>query len=508
MITGFLFDTLPGLWLRFLSLLSDSWCFGLLRRCWRWLRGICYGSFLGRCLARPKRQAYERSQVFAWLDRALAGLLSALHRLIARLTPALSASLTGGLCRQLRRRCPWLDFEFVCGVAMLFLFLCPGERWHNVYALVMGVALLALLLVLLAENRRPALSFRALGLPVLCFALASVVGVGIAANLGEAVRVFTFFVSAFILGLVVAVSVSDQEKLKKLLSFFYLAMLITAAVAFYQRVMGVEVDASLTDLELNEGMPGRVYSTFENPNNYAEYIVLLLPMALAYCTMLSRRKLRLGAILLLILPVGALLMTYSRSGWVSFALAVMVFVFFYDKRLLLPLLALCIMAIPLLPETIYNRILTIGTTADSSNMYRVYIWDSALQMLRHHGIAGLGLGPANFRAVYLAYAHAEALPAPHSHMLALEIWLEMGLLGILSFLAYYLSTLRNAIASFKAADKSVRIVLIAGVSALVGVAFQATAEYIWYYPRVMFSFFLLMGLLTASTNIARQKSSL
>ena len=42
----------------------------------------------------------------------------------------------------------------------------------------------------------------------------------------------------------------------------------TSLYAFYQRAVGVAVSSSLTDLELNKCVPGRVFSSFGNPNNY------------------------------------------------------------------------------------------------------------------------------------------------------------------------------------------------------------------------------------------------
>src|SRR5699024_8404156 len=99
------------------------------------------------------------------------------------------------------------------------------------------------------------------------------------------------------------------KQLKVLLCFLWLALMLTSLYAVYQGIVGVEVDLSLTDTELNAGMPGRVYSTFENPNNYAELIVMLVPFAAALA--LSEKKIWLRICLLgsLILPLGAIGLT-------------------------------------------------------------------------------------------------------------------------------------------------------------------------------------------------------
>ena len=188
----------------------------------------------------------------------------------------------------------------------------------------------------------------------------------------------------------------------------------------------------------------------------------------------------------------------------SFALAAVVFLALWDKRLLPLIPVAAVLAIPLLPETVFNRILTIGNTADSSNMYRIYIWGSTLEMIRDYGLTGIGLGPENFIPLYDFYSHPNASIAPHSHMLYLEIWLEMGLLGIVSFLGMYLGIIRRGLRAIRHADPLVRHVLIACVSSLVGVSFVGAAEYIWFYPRVMFAFFIVLGVTLAAAKLAEE----
>ena len=54
------------------------------------------------------------------------------------------------------------------------------------------------------------------------------------------------------------------------------------------------------------------------------------------------------------------------------------------------------------------------------------------------------------------------------------------------------------------ADSMVRYVLIACASSLVGVSFVGAAEYIWFYPRVMFAFFIIMGVTLAAVKLSEQ----
>ena len=526
MITGFVFDVLPGLLYRLEELIRESAIFHLLQWLWqafteslifravravyRWVRGLCYESLIGHILARHRHEGriYEGSFIAFLFDGVMGGITWLLRKLMWLLTLGTYDSAILSLGRRALARLPWLDFEVVSGGAVLFLLLCPSGYWRNIYALAIGLLLLAGLIILAAVQNRPALRLSTIGMPLLVFAFFSAVGVGVAPDRSEGIRVFCFFLAAFLFCAAIAGSVTDERRLKKLLAFIYVGVVAAAAVAIVQRFTGVSVSTSLTDVMTNRGMPGRVYSVYENPNNYAEIIVLLFPAAAAWCTMLEEKYQRIYAMAGLVLPVVALLMTYSRSGWISFALAAVVFLFFYQKKVLPVFFLLALLAVPLLPQTVWNRILTIGSKLDSSNMYRIYIWNAVLDMLGDYGLIGIGLGPGNFRPVYLLYCVEYAEPAPHAHMLYLEVWIEMGLLGIVSYLTYYLTIVRNAVANLAQASKPVRMTLIAGVSSLTGIAFLASAEYIWYYPRVLFCFFILTGIMAACVSMTKERISL
>ena len=55
----------------------------------------------------------------------------------------------------------------------------------------------------------------------------------------------------------------------------------------------------------NKDMPGRVFSTLGNPNNYAEFLVLFMPFAMSF--VLGKKKWNVSKLLLcagMLLPLG------------------------------------------------------------------------------------------------------------------------------------------------------------------------------------------------------------
>jgi len=502
MITYLIFDLLP-VWLGKLGKTArDSAIYRFLALLWRKCAGLVRESFCARLWqgSRRLRGWIETSVLLSWADAVIRWLTEFVGKCFGWIVRPLCGSfIASRLCR-----IPRYNFAWFFGLVFAACYLCPGPLWRNQYALILSFLLFGATLLDSWNSDRLPFRVRDLSLGLVGFMLACLLAVFQAENRNEAMRVFCFYLSAFLLCMSLVGTVTNRGRLVSVLGFIYLTLVLTGLLAIWQRIVGVEASASLTDLNMNAGMPGRVYSTLENPNNYAEFIVLTFPVSLVFCAGIVDRRWKTICTASLVIPIAALLMTYSRSSWVSFALAAVVFLALWDKRLLPLVVVAAVVALPILPDSIFNRILTIGNTADSSNAYRLYIWDSGLQMIRDYGLTGIGLGPVNFIPLYAQYCDPAASVAYHCHMLYLEVWLEMGILGIVSFGMFYLGLIRRGIRAMKHADPLLRYVLIAAVSSLAGVSFVSAVEYIWFYPRVLFAFFILVGVTLAAVKLAEE----
>ena len=125
---------------------------------------------------------------------------------------------------------------------------------------------------------------------------------------------------------------------------------------------------------------------------HLELLVMLIPLDLGILLSAKTVRGRFWSFVALIPCVAAIGFTYSRSGWIGLALAVCVFIALENWRLVPVMLVLGVCAIPFLPETIYNRILTIGNMKDSSTSYRFAIYDASADLMRDHWYKGVGLG--------------------------------------------------------------------------------------------------------------------
>ena len=496
-ITGHL---IVRIWEFFKEKLYGSLFFSLLCAFSDWVsekvRGSLIYDWLGRGVFTERFYAPSRFyKIIGFIFDKFITLLRKIADLFLRIT---NGSLTGAAVKWLWRVFK-VDVMFAVFVGLMFV--APHERWNNLFlffgAVIFGVwTLLAIALGEVKKSRGFTVS-----LSLLVFMLAVLIGFSMATSLSDALRILLFIFSSITFAMVIAVSVDTKEKLTRFMSVVLAFVALTALYGVAQRFMGVEIDEEFVDLTANEGMPGRVFSTFANPNNFAELLILFMPFFVPlfiFSKKLWQKMLCAGGFGL---SLAALLMTYSRSCWVGFALAAVLFVALYDKRLLIPCAVLAAAAVPFLPSSIMNRIFTIGSMNDSSNSYRLYIWDSCLRMIRDYFVTGVGLGPGSFHAVYPGYASSIAVTAPHSHMLYLEIWLETGILGFLSFFGFMFATVKKTAGTMRRMDKELRTYAIAGLSSLLGIAFVCCAEYIWFYPRVMAAFWIVPAILIATVNV-------
>ena len=57
----------------------------------------------------------------------------------------------------------------------------------------------------------------------------------------------------------------------------------------------------------------------------------------------------------------------------------------------------------IIPETMVERMMSVGNLGDSSTSYRVFIWLGTLEMLKNFWLGGIGMGEGAFRTVYPLY---------------------------------------------------------------------------------------------------------
>ena len=489
------------------SVLSDSWPDSapgrLFGRIGRAIRGQVERSavcrFVWREGALPRGWPYSLScRFFTALINLPCALVKWIYKVGRRLW---DGSLAFGLVSGLGGA----SFAFL-GLFLLVMLCAPHELWNNLYGLMGALVLTVLFILGSAARPRLRLELDRLGPYVTLYMGLVVYGLAGSMSTSMSVRFFAFHLTSFLLVLLTVSCVRKYEQLQLMVVLAVAGITVAALYGCYQGYVGVEIVPSQQDMIVNEGMPGRVYSFFDNPNNFAELLAMFIPLDLAL--LLNARGWRGRVLALFSLGVcgAAIGLTYGRASWLGLALALVVFLGLMNWRFIPLFIVLGLCAIPLLPQTIYNRILTIGNTQDSSTRYRFSIYAATGDLLKHYWLRGVGLGSDVMQAVFRAYyppMSNGAYPI-HTHNNYLQMWVEAGLAGAVVYVAMLLHQLKNGVKSvFACTDRRVKAMLSAAVAGLCGIMLISVAEYTWFYPRNMFVFWFIFGIIGAGVKLSR-----
>lgn len=498
-----------------MTLLRESYLYHL----WLVLLAVYDGSALHRLLAGAgawcSRQIDEshvlrplcREGVVAraWPDSTLCRLLTwlinlpgcLLHRLYNAFQLTFEDSFFARLAFAMGEETAVAQFWCIC-----LLWIIPFTHWNNAYSLMGFAALLVLFHAGAMRQKNFRLDLANTGFYPLVLFGAMFLAVFFSYAPSLSLRFLFYHISAALCVLVTVSAVRCTEDLKRLAAGGAVCVAVSGAYGILQRIQGVEVSSSTVDLKVNAGMPGRVVSIFDNANAFAEVLILLIPLVLALILCSRHLFSKLLACGVFVVGMAALGMTYSRASWVGGACAAVVFVFLWKSKLIPAFIVLCCMAVPFLPTTIWNRILTIANPSDSSTASRVPLLQAALEVIRSRPIRGAGLGTAAPQA-YIAewnLYHAD-FPYVHSHNFYLEVWVEAGLLGVIGFVASMLWNIkRSAHAVRHSSDSAARTITCAAASALCGAMVCGLADYLWNYPRVMCIFWFVFAVALAGVK--------
>jgi putative inorganic carbon (hco3(-)) transporter len=307
------------------------------------------------------------------------------------------------------------------------------------------------------------------------------------------------------------------------ISAFVFAGLLVSLYGLYQYKIGVAPLATWEDPTL-ESKTTRIYSTLNNPNLLAGYLVALLPLSFA----LTAAALGAKKFLLSFLPAistgaifAALLLTGSRGGFIAlgaiaFILGVIVFEWLWVEKpktrtllmggaILTPVLI--VGALQLFPS-IEQRITSIFAGREhSSNSYRMNVWESSWQMLLDNWWIGIGPGNKTFRLAYGLYMRS-GFDALGTYCVPLEVAVETGVIGLVLFALLIVLTLSRAHLTFwQSQNISVRWLSIGIAAAIVGVMAHGLVDTVFYRPQVQLIFWFLLAASVALRQSCLQKNT-
>ncbi len=239
-----------------------------------------------------------------------------------------------------------------------------------------------------------------------------------------------------------------------------------------------------------------------NPNEFAAS--LLLPISLGIGAFLGSRKIhgRVAALAALAVTAFALLLTMSRGSFLAVGVMVLVYIarLGVDRRILIALGVLVALGFAL-PTLFYERLSDVFV---SRGQGRLDIWYVGWEVLKHNALLGVGL--ANFPAAYSQYAGSAPVfrglaRAPHN--IYLEVWAEMGIVGMMLFIFALRAQFQSLYRAMDKVSGSARSYLVAYEAAAWGLLVHAfVANLLWRK-----SLWMCWALMTVAAQVSQSEDA-
>lgn len=328
--------------------------------------------------------------------------------------------------------------------------------------------LLAVWLMRMIARRKVHLFWPPLTLPLLLFVMTLVASLLVAFSVEHGVKEIAKWVEFLVLYVFVANEIGARWRKALVVALLGTGALV-ALHGIYQFLYQIGPEGFVLF-----GRFMRAYGTFEQPNPYAGYLGLTLPLATGLLgTLLMPKKHRAtGRWLLWAASCGtlmliALIMSWSRGAWLGSAAAAAVMVLAIIARsgrtalfgaVVVALLAYAVLAggLSFIPSSLTQRFVDFVpyldlvdvrgleiTDANFAVLERMAHWQAGLKMWTDHPWLGIGIG--NYSVAYASYAlPLWPLPLGHAHNYYLNIAAETGTLGLAVYLILWAMALTVA----------------------------------------------------------------
>lgn len=296
-------------------------------------------------------------------------------------------------------------------------------------------------------------------IPMLVFILAAACSILIAYNRTLALRAFREEVfDPFIYMLLALACLRSRSDVSRLLAALFGSGLIIALLGLIQFIFFKHT------LALEDGVR-RVHAVYGSANSIGLLFDYTLPLGLALCLSRVSARIRLLALILSLPFLPVLYLTDSRGAWVALGISTVFIVAFSIQnrrvRLIggLVLIGMLLIATLFFRGKIINFFVAGHTSQDrgytiSTVTKRVYLWESALRMIRDSPWLGYGMDNwlchysnntvcPNHNYHYWVVTDPQGHPTglkdepdlSHPHNIFLHVWVSMGVFGLLALIA-------------------------------------------------------------------------
>ena len=383
----------------------------------------------------------------------------------------------------------------VCLLVPLFPGRLPLARLPvDAITLTMPLALLLSIPLLrrLGATGLPSVGLLATGIVFLGWSLGSVLfSQHVAASLATWSRYVMYF------GLVVVVAAATRDWWARRLAMWSLVASgsITCVMGLMQ-YLNPDSKQAIGLRGLGSDVATRVFATFDNPNFFAEFLLLLFVVTLALA-LAETGALRWLALVLCSGQALILVLTYTRGSWLALAAGIVVMALLIDARWLWAFFALGAGALAVTPGAL-RRVLS-SFSVEGTASFRLRLWRVTGEIIAAHPVVGVGIGgfvPA-FKDASLARPDiATNFLIYGAHNSYYTIAAETGVIGALAFVGVVVTCARVGLyyAPRMRSDRRAFLTNAALTAGLVGFGLNALTSNSFQHPQAAVFFWVIAGL--------------
>ncbi len=382
-------------------------------------------------------------------------------------------------------------------------------------------------MIMMLSEKKMLFTKTSINIPIFSFLLCSLAASFYSAHIKNSLEtVLHNYLTYFIIFFCMINTIRSQEQINRIVK----AMLITCGLVCAYGVYGYYTGIAIRD--------ERLVATFEYHSRIAKYISLLLPIAVCLFFWYKDKLSRLSLSLFVILCSFSLVLTMNRTSWVAIFIAMIFIGFATQKKLLMAVfIGVCGLLIFILP----TKFITHATTITQVNKFftskkilgeRLLCWKASIAIIKEHPVLGIGPGKKNFRDVYQQYrkkikatekqsknekdpeqrqeiktqkknSTRKVTSLSHAHNIFLHVWVETGIVGLLSFLWLFATIFYAAIKSWRVSSVGYEKMLLLGITAsLIALSSLGLSDSFWKKPDALFLWYIISILFVVIHNMS------
>jgi len=327
------------------------------------------------------------------------------------------------------------------------------------------------------SSSKPYKNIRYLWLPLITFLSALVISIIFSVNkFNSFLGLCNYLI--YLLSFIVAASLNLKDR-TRLIQSILIACFIISILALYQYFFGfANLLNYITKNKISDPFAmdyisrRRVFSPFVTPNALGGYLAMIFPLAL-----INKNR------FFFIIPISlALMLTGSLGAILSLFIGLIIYLNLkgkMKKKAALPLSGLLIV----IGMIFIARSITLKqyTAPGFSALMRLDYWRETLMIIYRNPLTGLGIGNFNLS------------PSRYTHNSYLQIWAEMGILGISAYLWLVFRSLKSGFNKLKTSeDSNLNIALITAVAIFL---IHNLIDFTFFLPEVATIWWVMLGLI-------------